>query len=163
MRLDEASFFEFLQDYIEALESDQRKFKQDEDTAIELIRTDAAEFEAREVDHIAKIKDLEAVVFEISADIIKLRKKLDITKDHDQDLGEKIIELQKVMAEEEITFVKQVEEAQQEIVNVKEEKELCKLNTSIVVSDLKLMQEENRKLREHIDKFQKDVSNVIYG
>lgn len=162
-RLDEASFFEFLQEYLEALEIDRRKFEIEERDAFNRILVDKNEFNSREYEHVGKIKDLEGLVFDLSRNIATAQKKVEQTISADAEVHHKLKVLEGACSLEEIDYQAQVAEKLQEIETFEKKKENFQIQTSILEADLEILKKNNADLKEHIFQFQSDVAEIFYG
>eukprot|EP00392_Amoebophrya_sp_AT5.2_P013163 g13276.t1 len=160
-RLDDTSFFAFLAEYLDALEVDRAKFERDEGIAKENIQKDSAAFETREKEHVQKIKDLESGIFEISKEMLLFRKQLEAKKQLEVLLKQKRYQLDVAMAAEEEEFVNKIEEQASELIEVEQEKKKYETQTNIVLKDLDMIKDENKRLRAHIRKFQEDIAEIV--
>ncbi|CAD7932655.1 unnamed protein product [Amoebophrya sp. A25] len=160
-RLDDATFYEFLAEYLDALLVDSRNFESEEKKALANIERDSAAFASREKEHVQKIKDLEGGIFELSKEMLVCRKMLELDKVKQKKLKESRLELLQLMASEEETFSEKVEKLELELKCVEKERVNYEVQTNIVLKDLDIVKTENKKLRAHIRKFQEDISEIV--
>ncbi|CAD7957240.1 unnamed protein product [Amoebophrya sp. A120] len=160
-RLDDATFYEFLAEYLDSLEVDRAKFDRDEKRALENIERDSTAFTAREKEHVQKIKDLEGGIFEISKDMLVCRKRLEEKKREEIQLQDKKYILEGMIGAEEEQFVEQLEQMEFELKDVEADKKMFGTQTSVVLKDLDMIKKENKRLRSHIRKFQESIAEIV--
>lgn len=120
-------------------------------------------FQERELELAARIRKLEAGLYELQKEIIQQRKTKKLKTEELEVVTAKETDLKVKIWDEEIQFREKSAVARQTLIDIEEEKKGYKTQTDIVYEDLDLLKQENVRLRWHLKKFQEDISEIIMG
>ena len=113
--------------------------------------------------HARRIRELEAIILEISAEQHKTRKDLTALSAQDEINVRKLKVGDRRLSEDEEEFARKCRWLTEDIEEIEMDKKQYEKTTSIAVSDLENMRAENNRLRECIRKFQEDISEIFFG
>ena len=162
-RADEASFYEYVLEFVNALTEDQKGNFTSCASSHSRIKDNAGRFKKRETTAGTQIHALESTIFGIAKEMIAMRKELASTKALMDKSVKRKAELERTLAEEEVEFQEQVQQLQQDMVEIGREKEAFKMQRHVVTTDYELLRGENATMRTHLQKFQNDLTEVLKG